>query len=184
MKKRLVYRNTVNWGWLIYTVSILVLVITLIYLYYFINLLLFIIRTPTLQKLIILVITSVPIILLNIFLIPVMKTLVGKFFKKSELKLYTTGIKIKKNFLTWKKIKSISFQTGRLQGKKAFFRGFQLPIIQKIFILDKKGKEYSCIIDVDYYLKKNREKNNLRKIRDLLLGLDKLSLLSDWAEKR
>ena len=57
-------------------------------------------------------------------------------------------------------------------------------MLQKIFILDKKGKEHSCIIDIDYYLKKNRDKNNLRQIRDLLLGLDKLSLLSDWAEKR
>ena len=58
------------------------------------------------------------------------------------------------------------------------------PVLQKIYILDKKGKEYSSIIDIDYFLKENREDNNLRKIKELLYGMDKLELISDWAEKR
>lgn len=181
MKKRLVHRNTVNWGLFILIITGFVAILTLIYLYYFVILL---IRFNFLNIPIIIWLTTLPVLFLNIMLFPVCRTTFLSIIKKSDFLLYTTGIKIKNKYFLWKQIKSISFKTGRYKGKKVFFRGFQLPMLQKIFILDKKGKEYSCIIDIDYYLKKNRDKNNLRQIRDLLLGLDKLSLLSDWAEKR
>lgn len=181
MKKRLVHRNNVNWGFPILSVTSFVAVLTIIYLYYFVILL---IRFNLLKLPIIIWLTTLPILFLNLILFPVCRTTFLSLIKKSDFLLYTTGLRINNKYFLWKQIKSISFQTGRLRGKKVFFRGFKLPMLQKIFILDKKGKEHSCIIDIDYYLKKNRDKNNLRQIRDLLLGLDKLSLLSDWAEKR
>ncbi len=181
MKKRLVHRNNVNWDLPILSVTSFVAVLTIIYLYYFVILL---IRFSYLKIPIIIWLTTLPILFLNILLFPVCRTTFLSIIKKSDFILYATGIMINNKYLLWKQIKSISFKTGRYKSKKVFFRGFQLPMLQKIFILDKKGKEYSCVIDVDYYLKKNRDKNNLRQIRDLLLGLDKLSLLSDWAEKR
>ena len=180
MKKRLVHRNNVNWGIPILIVTGFVVLITILYLYYFVILLIkFNINLP-----IVVWLTSLPILLLNMILWPVCRTTFFSLTKKSDFLLYTTGIKINNKYLMWKQIKSISFKTGRYKCRNVFFRGFQLPMVQKIFVLDKKGTEYSCIIDVDYYLKKNRDKNNLRKIRELLFGLDKLSLMSDWAEKR
>ena len=122
---------------------------------------------------------TLPLIILNIIFLPIVKLVL-----KQDFSLYTSGVKIKKKYIEWKKIKSISFQTGRLKSDEAFFRGFKLPVLQRIFVLDKDGKEYSCIIDIDYYSKTKREDNNLRKIRELLLGMDRISLLSDWAEKR
>jgi len=181
MKKRLVHKNNVNWGLFILIITGFVAILTLIYLYYFVILL---IRFNLFKLPIIIWLTTLPLLVLNILLFQVCRTTFLSIIKKSDFILYTTGIKINNKYLMWKQIKSISFKTGRYKSKKVFFRGVKLPMLQKIFILDKKGKEYSCIIDIDYYLKKNRDKNNLRQVRDLLLGLDKLSLLSDWAEKR
>jgi hypothetical protein len=186
MKRKLIYRCSVKWGWLILLVTALVFFLTVIYIYYLGKLVIFVIRNPVMITKLIVVVTAIPLVVLNILFFPVMRTLFLKFMKKEkyDLQIYNTGFKIRDTFLEWKKIKSISFHTGRLQGKTAFFYGYKLPIMQKIFLLDKEGNEYSCVIDIDYYLKKDRDKNNLRKIRELLLGLDKVSLISDWAEKR
>ncbi len=182
VKKRLVHRADINWGWLPLTTATLVFLIDFFYFFYFFQYIILAINTSNFSSIIVL--TLIPILVLNGLFFPVLKALILRIMKKTDFQLYTTGIKIKGKLLNWSQIKSISFKTGRYKGKKAFFRGHRLPALQSIFILDKKGKEYSCIIDIDYSSKKNRKENNLRKIREFLLGMDKISLLSDWAEKK
>jgi len=179
VKKRLVYNCRVHWGNFVYVLTFVIFLLTLTFLLYAIQA--FMKYALTFYLIVILFGLFLPLIVLNIIFLPVMKDII---LKKSELVLYTTGFKIKNKFLMWKQIKSISFNTGRLKKRTAFFRGAQLPMLQKIYILDKKGIEYSCNIDIDYWGKKKREENNLRKLNEFLLGLNQVSLLSDWAEKR
>ncbi|MEM3373951.1 MAG: hypothetical protein QXE31_01900 [Candidatus Woesearchaeota archaeon] len=104
--------------------------------------------------------------------------------KLTDFTLYQEGIKIKKKFLTWSEIKSISFQTGRHIADYNFYKGFKLPVFQRIYILDYDAQEYSTIIDTDYFLKNKRSQNNLLILRKHLIDMNKSKLISDWAEKR
>ena len=110
--------------------------------------------------------------------------LIRSILKLHEFELHTDCIRIKNKNLEWKKVKSISFQTGRPIYDRTFNLGIKLPALQKIFILDKEGLEYSAIIDIDYYSKKNRKENNIKTISRFLAGMDKEYLIADWAEKR
>jgi hypothetical protein len=62
--------------------------------------------------------------------------------------------------------------------------GFKMPAFQRIFILDNDGKEYSCIIGIDYFMKKDRADNNIRLLQRIFHDIGKDHLISDWAEKR
>ena len=112
MKKRLVHRNNVNWGFPILSVTSFVAVLTIIYLYYFVILL---IRFNLLKLPIIIWLTTLPILFLNLILFPVCRTTFLSLIKKSDFLLYTTGLRINNKYFLWKQIKSISFQTGRLR---------------------------------------------------------------------
>ncbi|MFH2020460.1 MAG: hypothetical protein ABIJ34_03540 [archaeon] len=127
-----------------------------------------------------------PLAMLNFFMYKIIKVFLLSLLGKPhfELEVFDSGIRIKNEYLQWHKIKSISFQTGRLIHDREFSKGFKLPVFQRMFVLDKSGKEYSCIIDIDYFMKENRSHNNLRKLNTLMYDLGKASLISDWAEKR
>ena len=128
----------------------------------------------------------VPIIILDIFIFPIFREILLKFIKKThnQFEIYTTGIKIKEKYFNWKNIKSISPDTGRPMVDKKYFKGPKLPVLQKIYLIDKNYNEYCCIVDYDYFSKPNRQKNNLEKIKELLLGLDKIDIIHDWAQLR
>lgn len=168
MKSKLIYRAEVEWGWL---------GTLMIFLIVFLNFsfLLLIFMTST-----VFLFFGIPIFLLDIVIFPLLKSIM----KRHEFELQTDSVNIKNKKIEWKRIKSISFQTGRLIYDRSFNTGFKLPVLQKIYILDKKGREYSAIIDVDYYSKKNRTKNNIYKISKFLDGMNKDYLIADWAEKR
>ena len=123
---------------------------------------------------------GIPIFLLDLLMMPLIKSVL----KLYDFELHTDGVKIKNKKIEWKKVKSISFQTGRLIYDRKYDSGLKLPVLQKIYVLDKEGKEYSAIIDIDYFSKKNRSKNNIRKITKFLDGMNKEYLIADWAEKR
>jgi hypothetical protein len=181
MKKRLVFRCVPRWGVLLSITGVFVLTISFIQIFFLI--LAFISNNDLIFLVFSFIFLFIPLITLNIIFFKINKVTLYKILniKKSNLIVFTTGIKINKNYLKWNKIKSISFHRGRK--KKDFYYGLGLPSLQKIYILDKKGIEYNTIVDVDHFLKTNRKKNNLRKIMDLLMGLDKEDLISDWAQQ-
>jgi hypothetical protein len=121
---------------------------------------------------------GVPLILLNIFLFPTLKVL---FYQ--DVFLYDLGIKIRGSFLDWKKIKSISFSSGRYMDSK-FWSGLKLPAVQKLYLLDNDGNEHVGVIDIDHSLRSSRSRNNLLRMNEQLHILNKSHLISDWAEKR
>ncbi|MBN2368590.1 hypothetical protein JXC34_06220 [Candidatus Woesearchaeota archaeon] len=184
MKKKIVHKNKIRWGLPLIILMGIAVLLSMAYMTYAIRLIIFLIQNPKLMPIVVLLITLFPLLALDFIFFPVFKGVLFELIRKEDsgLVLYTTGIEINRLFLEWKKIKSISFNSGRIN-RKDFFRGFGLPALQEIYILDKKGKEYSCTIDIDYSLKKDRENNNLREIRDMLLGLEKARLISDWAQR-
>ncbi|MBT6821222.1 hypothetical protein HN827_00480 [archaeon] len=124
----------------------------------------------------------IPVLILSYGSYPIIRSWSDK---KSDFVISKEGIKIKKTFLEWKQIKSISLNTNRMKSKIPYYmKNFSLPTLQEIYILDKKGKEYFTNIDIDYSFKKNRITNNYVKIRDVLIDMDKIVLMSDWAQKR
>jgi len=184
MAKRIVYKNRINWGLCSYVAFLLIFFITLINIFYLFSLVKIIVVNPDLGAVLIFIISLSITIILNVMIFDFYKSIYNIIFRKYDFILYNTGMEIKGKYFEWRKIKSISFNTGRRFNKKLFYKGFKLPVLQRIFILDKKGKEHSVVIDIDHPLRKDREKNNLRVIRDHLYGMDKISLLSDWAKKR
>lgn len=181
MKKRLIFKSQIKWGWLLIAIGATLIIGDIITVIYIIMGLI-----KDYQLIFISLILIIPLIILNYLLYPITKSILYWILKKNNhnLELFTTGIKIKKKMFKWEKIKSISFQTGRLIYDSKFFSGLKLPALQKIYILLKNGKEISSTIDVDYFLKNKRENNNLRKLNELFFGMDKQDILSDWAQKR
>lgn len=168
IKSNLIFKAEVSWGWIgkiIFTILILLNLSFIILLFLTSSIFVFF---------------GLPILILDLLLIPLIKSILHLH----EFELHTNCIKIKNKIIEWKEVKSISFQTGRLIYDRSFYLGLKLPVMQKIYVLDKKGQEYSAIIDIDYYSKKNREKNNISKITKFLDGMNKEYLLADWAEKR
>ena len=183
-QKKLILKTTANWGWLAVLVSLTTTLMTAAYIFYTINLFLGMKTYFIWQLALISILGFIPIAILNYFLYPVNKTIIFEILGKEyhEILIYTTGMEIKGKYFLWKNVKSISFDTGRMS-KGAFFRGFKLPYPQKMYILDNESKEYSCIIDIDYTFKNNRENNNLRKIKKALFDFNKIDIMSDWAER-
>jgi hypothetical protein len=165
----------INWGIPVYIFSLFVVILNLVFSYYLIvyfhpiSLLFFI-----------------PALILDFIFYPVFRSLIFSIVKKTHYDLVISGkgIEINRKLHLWENIKSISFQTGRIVHNNTFFQGFKLPAMQKIYILDTEGKEYSAAIDIDYILKGNRGKNNLILAKAELYDLRKMGILSDWAEKR
>ena len=184
MEKKVIYKSKISIGWFFHLIFFLVLFLNIIMLFYITQIFFLFIGKSVFN--VISFIFFIPILFLDIFLYPILKVVFLTLIKKEEYSIiiYNKGIEINNLFLEWEKIKSISFQTGRLITDNDFLRGFKLPAIQKIYILDKKGKEYSCAIDIDYFSKKDRSKNNLNIIKGILHEQNKIFLLSDWAEKR
>jgi hypothetical protein len=180
-KKNLVYKAEINWGYPLYVVGGIILLLDAVLIYQLIMMILF-----NISAFIPFIVFSLPIIILNVILFPLVKSLVLLMFNKKyyAFELYTTGIKIKNKFFKWKEIKGIGFSNGRNIDDKFFYIGKKLPVYQKVFMSDKDGKEYSCLLDIDYYFKQHRKQNNLLKIEEFLLGLDKIDLIGDWAEKK
>ena len=126
-----------------------------------------------------------PVIVLDVMTYPLIRGIINELIRRTpDLSISQYGINIKGKSLPWHSVKSISLQTGRIMQDRNYFSGCKLPAYQKIFVLDKDGKEYECIIDVDYCLKKQREKNNYLKIISYLTKEKKIHLMADWAEKR
>ena len=125
-----------------------------------------------------------PILILDIFSFQIIKEILLKLFNKhyNQFEIYTTGVKIKKKYFDWKNIRSISPDTGRPIKDNKYFIGIKLPVLQKIYLIDKEYNEFKCVVDYDYFSKPNRQKNNLEKIKELLMGLDKLDIIHDWAQ--
>lgn len=168
MKSSLIFKANVEWGWLGKFVSLLLLFLNLIFV------VLIFLTSP------VFVLFGFPILILDFLLIPLIKSIL----RLHDFELHINCVRIKNKTIEWKQIKSISFQTGRLIYDRTFNFGVKLPVLQRIFVLDKEGKEYSAIIDIDYYSKKNRKENNIKKIHKFLIGMDKDYLVADWAEKR
>lgn len=168
MKSNLIFKANVKWEWLGKIIFSLLILLNLVFI------VLIFLTLP------VFVFFGLPVLILDILLLPLIKSIL----KLHEFELHTDCIMIKNKNIQWKQIKSISFQTGRLIYDRSFNFGFKLPALQKIYVLDKEGKEYSAIIDVDYYSKKNRKENNIKKIHKFLIGMDKEYLVADWAEKR
>jgi hypothetical protein len=133
---------------------------------------------------IILAIFILPILILNILLLPIHKSMIYHLLKKKDpvFVIYKEGITIRGRHFLWDKIRSISFDTGIIRVDTAF-RGFKLPYLQRIYIDEKGEIEHSCIIDIDYSLKADRTENNLNIIRDELVDMGKANIISDWAER-
>ncbi len=176
----------VNWGWLVYSLFSLIQLINFFFFYFFYSIIYSANSYNILSSLFIVLLIFLPIFVLNAFFNPVNRSILLNFIwkEKTECILYKEGIKLKRNFLVWNKIKSISFQSGRPITDYSFYKGIKLPALQRLFILDKKGEEYSCIIDIDYFFKQKRGKNNILLFREALVELGKSHLISDWAEKR
>jgi len=172
--KKLVYQAVIRWGW---QLNFLGYLLVLFDITFFI-----LVFQTSLER----VLLAIPLLVLNIILFPLLKQIILSFIGKRfiEFELYTKGITIKNKYLGWKDIKSISFQSGRLIYDTRFYHGFKFPAFQRIYVLDNEGKEYSAIIDIDYWSKKDRKNNNLRKLNELMMGMDRTSILSDWAQKR
>ena len=168
MESNLIFKANVDWDWLGKVIFFLLILLNLIF-----GTLIFL-TSP------VFVLFGLPVIILDVLLLPLVKSILNLH----EFELHTNSVKIKNKTLVWKKVKSISFQTGRLIYDRNFNLGLKLPALQKIFVLDKKGKEYCAIIDIDYYSKKKRKENNIRRINKFLVGMDKDYLVADWAEKR
>jgi hypothetical protein len=168
-------RAKINWGLPVYIFSIFVIALNIASAYYFISLF-----HP------VLFLFFIPVLALDIALFPVFSSLLFIMIRKIHYNLVISGkgIEMNRKQHIWESIKSISFQTGRLVHNNTAFQGIRLPALQRIYILDKDGKEYSAIIDIDYFLKGNREKNNLILAKSELYDLRKMGVLSDWAEKR
>jgi len=184
MEKKVIYKSKIAFGWFFHFLFFFILFLNAVMFFYIAQIVFLFIEKLVFN--IISIIFFLPLVILDIFLFPILKVVFLNLIKKEEytIIIYNEGIEINTLFLEWKKIKSISFQTGRLITGNDFLRGFKLSAIQKIYILDKKGKEYSCAIDIDYFSKKDRSKNNLSIIKGILHEQNKIFLLSDWAEKR
>ena len=180
-KKNLVFRAEINWGYPLYFIGGIILLLDTILLYQLVMMFL-----VNISAFIPFIVFSLPIIILNFILFPLISSIVGLALNKKycQFELYTTGINIKNKFFKWKEIKGIGFNNGRHIDDKLFYEGKKLPVYQKLFMSDKEGKEYSCLLDVDYYFKQDRKENNMLKIEEFLLGLDKIDLIGDWAEKK
>jgi hypothetical protein len=168
-------RFRVNWGFLVYAFSFFIFVLNLIPLYF-----LFSYFHP------VLLLFFIPVLALDTVLYPVFDSIIRKTVKKEKYSLIVShkGIELNNKLHLWDGIKSISFQTGRLEHDYKAFQGFKLPALQRIYLLDKEGKEYSAAIDIDYFLKEKRNKNNLIEAKKEILDLGRMNIMSDWAEKR
>jgi hypothetical protein len=120
----------------------------------------------------------IPTLLLAIMLRRPLKNLI----RPDQIIVYSEGIEIHSRFFKWNTIKSISFKTNRF--KRPFSKSSWLPAYQELYLLDNKGKEYAFKIDIDYWMKKNRDDNNTRRVSDALVEAGQVAKLSDWAEKR
>ena len=180
-KKDLVFISEVKIGKLLYVLLVFLFLINLFILIYAI---IIVINDP---KFILMVFGfSLPIIILDIMIHKLAMISFENFLGKpfDEFRLYTTGIKIKEKFFLWENIRSVAIDSGRIMIDKEYFKGFKSPVFQKIYLIDKEYKEHNCIVDIDYYKKQDRNENNLEKIKELLLGLDKIDLMHDWAQKK
>ncbi len=168
-------RARINWGIPAYIFSSIIFVFNLVFIYYF-----FIYLNPLIFAF------YIPVFALDIIFYPVFLSLFFNIFKKDDydISISKLGIGINRKMHLWDKIKSISFQTGRIVHDNTFSQGLRLPALQRIYLLEKDGKEYSAIIDIDYYLKEKRDKNNLVAAKEELFYLGKMGIISDWAEKR
>jgi hypothetical protein len=173
---KIVTKCQVHWGWLVYLVWLIILGLTFFSAYYSARMLL------TIGFHLLLPAFLIPVLAINIVFYPVTSSVYHRLMKKADILVYDSGIRIKNKYLSWKQIKSISFRTGRTQRDYSFFSGIKLPALQRIYLLDTKGKEYSAIIDIDYSLKANRRKNNLAVLQEALSGLNKTNIISDWAQ--
>jgi hypothetical protein len=127
----------------------------------------------------------IPLIVLDIMLAPIIRGIIISMFGLGpDLIMTQQGLTIKKINLPWHAVKSISLQTGRIMGDREYFAGCKLPALQKIFILDKGGREHECVIDIDYCMKGGRKSNNYLKITHHLSVEKRTQLMADWAEKR
>lgn len=176
---RLVYRAGVRWGLPAAILASLIILSNMPYLY-------LLVRAAGAIIFFQIILLYLPVIALDIIFMPMIISIFPKKNKAADpnLELYDTGIRIKKEFIGWDKIRSISFQTGRTTHDYSSFEGFRLPAVQRMFVLDKTGKEISCAIDIDYAMKGSRKKNNLIILKEYLLDMGKGQLISDWAEKR
>lgn len=167
-------RFKVNWGLPVYIFSFFVLCLNLLFFYN-----LFSYFHP------LLFLFFIPALALDVIFYPVFNSITQKIMKKEHYPLIVShkGIELNNKLHLWDGIKSISFQTGRLIHDYRAFEGFKLPALQMIFVLDKEGKEYSAVIDIDYFLKGQREKNNLVEAKKEIFDHGRMNIMSDWAEK-
>jgi hypothetical protein len=168
-------RFRINWGLPAYIFSFFILGLNLLFFYN-----LFSYFHP------IILLFFIPSLALDVVFYPVFNSLLNKILKKEYYPLIISpkGIELNNRLHLWESIKSISFQTGRLIHDYRAFQGFKLPALQMIYVLDKEGKEYSSVLDIDYFLKGQREKNNLIEARKEIFDFGRMNLISDWAEKR
>lgn len=167
-------RSSINWGYPIYILAFFVFSLNLLFLYYFIlfmHPISFLLFLPTLA--------------LDIVFFQVYRGIFLNLFRKDnhDLSISFKGIELKKRFHPWESIKSISFDTGRVEYDNSFCSGIRLPALQKIYLLDNDGVEHSGIIDIDYSLKNMRDKNNLIEAKRAITNFGRINLLSDWAQK-
>ncbi len=168
MKSKLVFKAIPEWGWLGILITIILLLLNIFFI-----MLLFLTSY-------VFIIFFLPVVILDAVFFPLIKSM----FRIAEFELHTDSVKVKNRILKWKDVKSISFQTGRLIYDRDYDKGFKLPALQKIYVLDKKGEEYSAVIGVDYFFKKKREDNNIKRLTKYLNGMNREELIADWAEKR
>ncbi|NTV23443.1 MAG: hypothetical protein HGA85_03650 [Nanoarchaeota archaeon] len=120
----------------------------------------------------------IPVIGLNIYLLPVMRTLFTK--RKPTVEIDESTISLEGETFLWKDVKSISYTTGK-KANALDFTSDSFPAIQRLFILDMNGAEVSAIVDIDYSFKKDRKNNALLLIIKELVAMKKDNLISDWA---
>jgi len=168
-------RARINWGVPVYVFSFIILLLNFCFAYYFI-----LYYHP------VIFLFFIPAIALDIIMYPVYKSVFNRALDRNhyDLLISNKGIELNRRLHLWDAIKSISFQTGRLAHDYTAFQGIKLPALQKIYLLDREGKEYSCAIDIDYSLRGKRNMNNLIFAKEELIHLGKIPMLSDWAEKR
>jgi hypothetical protein len=165
-------RFKINWGIPVYILSLIVFTLNLGFIYYLVN---------SFHPVIFLF--FIPAFVLDIIFYSVFRTLLLTKYKYTLI-ISPKGIEINRRLHLWDSIRSISFQTGRLEHDFTAFHGIKLPVLQRIYILDREGKEYSVVIDIDYFLKGERKKNNLILAKEMLADMGKTAIISDWAEKR
>ncbi|MBN1502144.1 hypothetical protein JW930_01250 [Candidatus Woesearchaeota archaeon] len=185
MSKKELYPFQINYGWRDYMLLLTTIVLSIFYVNYFYALSSSFGMLPT-TIIISSIIGLACIIVLNFCFFPVFHHLFFSILKKPryDLILSKKGIQIANKYLQWRQVKSISFSTGRPKSKIAFYRvKFALPAKQTIFVLDKQGREYKRMVDIDYFSKHDRSNNNLVGIEKVLADLKKANLISDWAER-